>query len=256
MRGVKVSTKGFRSRLGIEDRILYNEYSTRDLQKRLSPAEVLSWMKAGNERFRTGKRLQRDLTFQISATTTGQFPLGVILGCIDSRAPAEMVFDVGLGELFSTRIAGNVVREKVLGSLEYACAVAGAKLIVVMAHTRCGAVQTAVQLALRGEHECGGFGCEHLDLIINEIQKSITPNLLDRWDDRTLLLQQSIVDEVARRNALNSVSWIYRESETLRRMADEGKIAIVGALYHIEDGAIDFMLQDAIGAPVENTKAC
>ncbi|MFN9984160.1 MAG: hypothetical protein ACK52S_01290, partial [Pirellula sp.] len=74
--------------------------------------------------------------------------------------------------------------------------------------------------------------------------------------DRTLLLQQSIVDEVARRNALNSVSWIYRESETLRRMADEGKIAIVGALYHIEDGAIDFMLQDAIGAPVENTKAC
>ncbi|MFN9985212.1 MAG: bifunctional SulP family inorganic anion transporter/carbonic anhydrase, partial [Pirellula sp.] len=177
MRGVKVSTKGFRSRLGIEDRILYNEYSTRDLQKRLSPAEVLSWMKAGNERFRTGKRLQRDLTFQISATTTGQFPLGVILGCIDSRAPAEMVFDVGLGELFSTRIAGNVVREKVLGSLEYACAVAGAKLIVVMAHTRCGAVQTAVQLALRGEHECGGFGCEHLDLIINEIQKSITPNL-------------------------------------------------------------------------------
>jgi len=151
VRGVKVSTKGFQSRLGIEDKILYHEYSTRELQQRLSPADVLAWMKAGNERFRSGKRLQRDLTFQINATTTGQYPLAVILGCIDSRAPAEMVFDVGLGELFSTRIAGNVVREKVLGSLEYACAVAGAKLILVMGHTRCGAVQTAVQLAGRDE---------------------------------------------------------------------------------------------------------
>ena len=251
VRGVKVSTKGFRSRLGIEDRILYNEYSTRELQQRLSPADVLTWMMAGNERFRSGDRLQRDLTFQINATTTGQYPLAVILGCIDSRAPAEMVFDVGLGELFSTRIAGNVVREKVLGSLEYACAVAGAKLIVVMAHTRCGAVQTAVQLASRDEHHCAGFGCEHLDLIINEIQKSVEPKVLVGWEEHPPLVQQSIVDEVARRNALNSVQWIYRESSTLRRMADEGKIAIVGALYHIENGIIDFMTREAIGAELE-----
>ena len=251
VRGVTVSTKGFQSRLGIEDKILYHEYSTRELQQRLSPADVLAWMKAGNERFRSGKRLQRDLTFQINATTTGQFPLAVILGCIDSRAPAEMVFDVGLGELFSTRIAGNVVREKVLGSLEYACAVAGAKLILVMGHTRCGAVQTAVQLAVRGEESCEQLGCDHLNLIIKEIQKSADSQILERWDERTPLVQQSIVDEVARRNALNSVQWIYRESATLRRMADQGKIAIVGALYHIENGIIDFMTKEAIGAEVE-----
>lgn len=253
VRGVKVSTKGFQSRLGIEDRILYHEYSTRELQQRFSPADVLAWMKAGNERFRSGNRLQRDLTFQINATTTGQYPLAVILGCIDSRAPAEMVFDVGLGELFSTRIAGNVVREKVLGSLEYACAVAGAKLILVMGHTRCGAVQTAVQLAVRGEESCEPIGCDHLNLIIKEIQKSADTQLLESWDDSTTLVQKSIVDEVSRRNALNSVQWIYRESETLRRMADEGKIAIVGALYHIETGLIDFMTKEAIGAPVDRS---
>jgi carbonic anhydrase len=251
VRGVRVSTKGFQSRLGIEDRILYHEYSTRELQQRLTPADVLAWMKSGNERFRSGNRLQRDLTFQINATTTGQYPLAVILGCIDSRAPAEMVFDVGLGELFSTRIAGNVVREKVLGSLEYACAVAGAKLILVMGHTRCGAVQTAVQLAVRGDQSCEQLGCDHLNLIIQEIQKSIDSQILEGWDQHAPLVQQSIVDEVARRNTLNSVQWIYRESATLRRMADEGKIAIVGALYHIENGLIDFLTREAIGAPVE-----
>ncbi|MCU0707091.1 MAG: SulP family inorganic anion transporter [Pirellula sp.] len=255
IRGVKVSTKGFQSRLGIEDRILYSEYSTRDLQQKFSPADVLAWIKAGNERFRSGNRLQRDLTFQIGASITGQYPLAVILGCIDSRAPAEMIFDVGLGELFSTRIAGNVVREKVLGSLEYACAVAGAKLVLVMGHTRCGAVQTAVQLAAHDEHSCHKFGCDHLDLIINEIQKSIPEEMLPGWDDRPQLVRESIIDEVARRNTLNSVRRIYEESETLRRMADEGKIAIVGALYHLETGVIDFMIQDAIGAPLEPTEA-
>jgi carbonic anhydrase/SulP family sulfate permease len=239
--------------LGIEDKILYHEYSTRELQQRLTPADVLAWMKTGNERFRSGNRLQRDLTFQINATTTGQFPLAVILGCIDSRAPAEMVFDVGLGELFSTRIAGNVVREKVLGSLEYACAVAGAKLILVMGHTRCGAVQTAVQLAVRGDQSCEQLGCDHLNLIIQEIQKSTDSKLLEGWDQHAPLVQQSIVDEVARRNALNSVQWIYRESATLRRMADEGRIAIVGALYHIESGIIDFMTHEAIGAALDRS---
>lgn len=248
VRGVKVSTRGFKSRLGIEDRILYNEYSTSELQRKFTPADVLAWMKAGNVRFREGNRLQRDLAFQISASTGGQYPLAVILGCIDSRVPAEIVFDVGLGELFSARIAGNVVREKVLGSLEYACAVAGAKLILVMGHTRCGAVQAAVQLAARNEHSCAGLECDHLDLIIKEIQKSVDTRVLVRWDEQLPEEKQKIIDEVAKRNVLNSVKWIYRESQTLRRLADGGKIAIVGALYHIESGVIDFMTEDAMGA--------
>lgn len=250
IRGVKVSTRGFQSRMGIEDQILYDEYSTRELQQRLSPAEILTWMKTGNERFRSGQRLQRDLAFKIGASIPGQYPLAVILGCIDSRAPAEMVFDVGLGELFSTRIAGNVVFEKALGSLEYACAVAGAKLIVVMGHTRCGAVHAAVQRAVAGEESHGQFACDHLELIIQEIRKSIGQDLIKNWSDQSPEMQRSVLDEVARRNALNSVQRIYTQSRTLAQMADERKIAIVGALYHLDDGKIDFMLEQSIGAPL------
>jgi carbonic anhydrase/SulP family sulfate permease len=250
VRGVKVSTKGFHERMGIADRVLYQEYSTRELQQRLSPKEILELMKEGNERFRSGLRLQRDLTYQIGAGAAGQHPLAVILGCIDSRAPAEIIFDVGLGEVFSTRIAGNVVRAKVLGSLEYACAVAGAKLILVMGHSRCGAVQTAVQLAVTGETSCGPVGCGHLDLIIEEIQKSIEPGSLRDWDRMTAEERQGVVDAVAKRNALNSARWIYRESETLQRLADAGKIAIVSAIYNLDQGAIEFLTEHAIGASV------
>lgn len=249
-RGVTVSTKGFQLRMGIVDCVHFKEYSTKDLQQQLTPQQILEWMRAGNDRFRHGTRLQRDLSFQMVASTGGQYPLAVILGCIDSRAPAELIFDVGLGELFSTRIAGNVVRAKVLGSLEYACAVSGAKIVLVMGHTRCGAVQTAVQLASRGEHSCGTLGCEHLDLIIEEIQKSIPKDCLKDWQERTSVQQQTLIDDVARRNVLNSVQWVYRESHTLQQLANEHRIAIVGALYHLDTGAIEFFVDHAFGAPL------
>lgn len=108
-----------------------------------------------------------------------------------------------------------------------------------------------MSLAAKGESSCKQFGCEHLDLIIREIQKSTDPELLRDWDRLPPERQQAIVDEVAKRNALNSARWIYHESASLRRMADEGKIAIVGALYHIEQGRIDFMTEEAIGAPLK-----
>jgi carbonic anhydrase/SulP family sulfate permease len=112
-----------------------------------------------------------------------------------------------------------------------------------------------VSLAAKGESSCKQFGCDHLDLIIREIQKSTDPEILRDWDRLSPERQQAIVDEVAKRNALNSVRWIYHESLPLRRMADEGKIAIVGSLYHIEQGRIDFMTEEAIGAPLEGALA-
>ncbi len=248
VRGVKVSTKGFESRMGIEDKIHYQEYSTRELQQRLTPHEILDLMRVGNQRFRDGERLQRDFSFQRDVVATAQFPLAVILGCIDSRAPAELVFDVGLGEVFSVRIAGNVVREKVLGSLEYACAVAGAKLILVMGHTGCGAVQSAVQMAATHTTSCGDIGCVHLDLIVAEIQRSIAPKSLHDWSERSPVERQQIIDDVARRNAIHSAEIIYQESETLRRLADEGQIAIVSGLYHLEDGSLEFFGQTSMKA--------
>ncbi len=240
-RSIKVSMIGFQERMNIEDQILYEEYSTKELQQRLSPDEVIEILLAGNQRFRTGQRLVRDLNYQIGEASTGQFPLAIILGCIDSRAPAEIVFDVGLGEVFSTRIAGNVVRAKVLGSLEYACAVAGAKVILVMGHTLCGAVSTAVNLAARDEHSCANLGCEHLDLIIDAIQDSIDKEEIRRWDEKSEKDRQAIIDSVTRRNAIQSANRIYSDSSTLRSLADSGKIAIVASIYNLENGGLEIL---------------
>ncbi|MEK6262449.1 MAG: SulP family inorganic anion transporter, partial [Planctomycetota bacterium] len=150
-RSVKVSLLGFRQRYQLDDEIHYVDYSNRTLQDRLTPEQVLRIFKDGNERFRTGQRLTRDLGRQINATADAQYPLAVVLSCIDSRTPTEMIFDLGLGDIFSVRIAGNITSAKVLGSLEYSCAVAGAKLILVMGHTQCGAVTTAVNFACSHE---------------------------------------------------------------------------------------------------------
>ena len=146
--GVQVSLRGFGKRYSLPDEIHYVDYSTRELQAQLTAAQVLEILLKGNERFRTDQRLTRKLGRQIiDATAKGQHPLAVVLSCIDSRTPAELILDLGLGDIFSVRIAGNVISQNVLGSLEFGCAVAGAKLILVMGHTRCGAVTAAVELA-------------------------------------------------------------------------------------------------------------
>jgi len=129
-RGIEVSLAGFRRKYQLQDQTQYVDYSTRELQAALTPQQVLQILKDGHERFRTGRRLTRDLGRLVNATATGQHPLAVVLSCIDSRTPAELIFDLGVGDIFSVRIAGNVTSRKVLGSVEYACAVAGAKLIV------------------------------------------------------------------------------------------------------------------------------
>ena len=174
-RGVEVSLVGFRSEYQLDDQIQYVDYSTRDLQDSLTPPQVLHILKDGHERFRTGRRLTRDLGRQVRATAEGQHPLAVVLSCIDSRTPAELIFDLGVGDIFSVRIAGNVTSRKVLASVEYGCAVAGAKLILVMGHTRCGAVTAAVNLIGDVRTAAEATGCQHLDHIVNDIQQSTDP---------------------------------------------------------------------------------
>jgi carbonic anhydrase/SulP family sulfate permease len=240
-RGIKVSMVGFEDRMGIKDHILYAEYSTKEIQQKLSPDDVIKILLSGNERFLSGQRLVRNLNYQIGESASGQFPLAIILGCIDSRAPAEIVFDVGLGEVFSTRIAGNVVRSKVLGSLEYACAVAGAKVILVMGHTRCGAVTTAVNLASQGRHSCADVGCEHLDLIIDAIQQNLSKDELLGWEKKSDEEREVIIETIARRNTIQSAQQIYSESATLKKLADCKKIAIVASLYNVDTGRLEIL---------------
>lgn len=236
-RKIQVSLVGFKERYHIVDRIQYVDHSTRELQKLLTPQEVLTILKDGHKRFLTGERLSRHMTRQVEATADGQFPLAAILSCIDSRAPAEIVFDLGVGDVFSVRIAGNVAPDDVLGSLEYACAVAGSKLILVLGHSRCGAVTAAVDHLLSGQNVVETTGCTNLGGLIGEIQKSLDGfPIADTSEKRAVL-----VEEVVYRNILRVIRMIRENSPILAKLEAEGKIAIVGAKYDVASARIDFL---------------
>ena len=240
-RGVEVSLLGFRSKYQLQDQIQYVDYSTRELQSSLSPEQVLHILRDGHERFRTGRRLTRDLGRQVSATADGQHPLAVVLSCIDSRTPAELIFDLGVGDIFSVRIAGNVTSRKVLASVEYGCAVAGAKLILVMGHTRCGAVSAAVNLLSETRPVAEVTGCQHLDYILSVIQASTDPAARRNYEHLSASEKESFIDAVARRNVGRVVRMMRQQSETLDRLVQEGRVAILGAMYDIVTGDIDFL---------------
>ena len=190
------------------------------MQSGMSPARALEQLKEGNERFLSGKLLSRDYSGEISETAGGQFPFAAILGCIDSRASAEQLFDQGVGDLFNARVAGNIVNEDILGSLEYACNVAGAKLILVLGHTACGAVTAATQRVELGN--------------ITTLLSKITP-VVDRLD------KDLAVDEVAEHNVRHSMERIRKESSILKEMELEGKILIKGAMYDVATGEVRFL---------------
>lgn len=239
-RNLKVSLMGFKERYVMEDQIQYVDVSTREVQSQLTPEQVLLFLKEGNERFVTGRRLTRDLSRQVDATAAAQYPMAVVLSCIDSRSPVELIFDMGVGDAFVIRIAGNVAKEKVLGSMEFACAVAGSRLVVVMGHTSCGAVKAAVDLYDTGKTAAVATGCEHLDVLVNEIQKSIEPGTKPHGDWVTADVKRTFVDNVAARNVVGTIAYIRSASRTLRELEAAGKIAIVGSMYDIKTGRVTF----------------
>ncbi len=253
-RGVEVSLLGFRAKYHLQDQIQYVDYSTRDLQSALSPEQVLLILREGHDRFRAGRRLNRDLGRQASATAKGQHPLAVILSCIDSRSPAELIFDLGMGDIFSVRIAGNVVSRKVLASVEYGCAVAGAKLILVLGHTRCGAVTAAVELLNDTRSVAEVTGCQHLDHIVSEIRHSTDSQTNRKFEQLSPTEKTSFIDAVARRNVERVVHLMRLQSETLDRLVQEGRVAIRGAMYDITTGDIDFLTDDDDARPREGVQ--
>jgi carbonic anhydrase len=240
-RGVTVSLVGFQDHLGIEDRIRYTEVSSLDLQSQMSPMQVLQVLKDGHDRFRAGQTLTRNLDRQLQGNAAGQHPIAVVLSCIDSRAPAEIVFDVGLGDILNIRIAGNVLSPEVLGSMEYACAVAGVKLILVMGHTRCGAVNSAIELAISATQEPAQHGCEHLTPIVESIQRAILPEVRARMANMTEAEKPAVVDEAARANVQRVVEGVSQESVKLKELLTLGQVAIVGAIYDVVSGEIEYL---------------
>lgn len=240
-RDIKVSLLGFRNMYHIKDKVQYVQHSTEELQQQLTPEEVLQILKDGHRRFTTGRRLTRNLGDQVHATSDGQHPLAVVLSCIDSRAPAELIFDVGLGDILSIRIAGNIISPEVLGSMEYACAMAGAKLILIMGHTRCGAVTTAVELASTSQTAAQVTGCQHIDPIINLIQESVTAinsKPLDQLSDSEM---ENFVNAVARGNVSHVAKMVFDQSQMLNQLHQEGRLKIVGAIYDVVTGDIEFL---------------
>ena len=245
-RGIDVSLLGFRNEYKFRDQIQYVDYSTRELQAALTPEQVLQILKEGHERARTGRRLTRDFSRQVRATAKGQHPLAVALSCIDSRTPVELIFDLGMGDIFSIRIAGNITSREVLASAEYGCAVSGAKLMLVIGHTRCGAVSAAVKFL--GSHltAAEATGCQHLDTIVNEIQRSADGMTSQASSEPSSTEALAIVDAVARENVLRVVKEIRRQSRTLDGLAQERRIAIVGAMYDVVTGGIEFLVEDGL----------
>ncbi|QDS95439.1 Carbonic anhydrase [Roseimaritima multifibrata] len=247
-RGVRVSLRGFRARYGLQDEIQFADYSTRELQDKASAEQVLEMLKEGNRRFVTGQRLNRDFGRQIHATAKGQNPIAAVLSCIDSRVPAELVFDLGVGDIFSVRVAGNVIGSYTLGSIEYGVGVAGVKLVLVMGHTRCGAVTSSVGLLASGQDAKEATGCAHLPVIVDEIIASIDPSELQVLKQSKEEPSEDYVDSIAKKNVLRTVEQIIERSEVIRRGVEEGRVVVAGALYDVNTGRIEFYPLNSLAA--------
>jgi len=240
--GVEVTFVGFKKKYDkLQEDLTFVDYSSRAVQQSLQPAEVFELLKAGHERFLAGKPLYRDLRKQAEATATGQYPIAAVLGCIDSRAPVEHIFDLGVGDAFVARIAGNVARDKMIGSLEFACGVAGAKLLMVLGHTSCGAVKASVELKVAGKTAVEATGCDHLDELVGIIQGSIDPSQLKDFSNWADDKKKAFVDEVARKNVLNTMNYIREKSRILDRLVREDKVMMVGAVYDVSTGKVEFL---------------
>lgn len=244
-RGVKVSLKGFRSKYRLNDEIQFADYTTRELQHDVTPEQVLEILREGNHRFSTGNQLSRDFVRQVDATAQSQAPLAVVLSCIDSRVPAELVFDLGLGDVFSVRVAGNVIGTKSLASVEYGVKVAGVKLVLVMGHTRCGAVTSSVELVGSNQTASDATGCQHLQSIVDELTPSVTKLMTRPLSELSPEEVETLVDDVARYNVQRTVEEVVSRSGVIRDAVEAGHARVVGAVYDVKSGEIEFLDADA-----------
>lgn len=185
----------------------------------MTPQKALELLKEGNQRFVASQKSDRDLLGQVSQTSSGQYPFAVVLGCIDSRVPLELVFDLGIGDIFGVRIAGNFVNEDILGSMEFAAKVVGSKQILVLGHTSCGAVQGAYD----------GVELGNLTGLVNKIKPAVEAAGPD-----------ANIDQIAKKNVELTIAQIYAQSPILKEMAEKGEIGISGGMYDVSSGEVTF----------------
>ncbi len=202
---------------------------TQITQDNLTPKDAHTILVEGNNRFIQNLKAQRNLQDQVFETSKGQYPFAVILSCIDSRVPAELVFDQGIGDIFSVRVAGNIVNEDVLGSMEYACKVAGSKIVVVMGHTKCGAVTAA----------CKNVELGNITSLLNKIKPAVEAIKVN--SESSDEMSDASIEDVAVLNVELSINRIRKESPILAEMEKDNAIEIVGAIYNVSSGKVEFL---------------
>lgn len=203
---------------------------TKDTQAAITPDKAIQMLKEGNERFIANKKANRDLLDQVKDTASGQYPFATILSCIDSRVSAELIFDQGVGDIFSARVAGNIVNEDLLGSVEFACKLAGTKVFVVLGHTACGAVKGACDDAKMG----------NLTTLLHKIKPAV--RAVNEPSDKSLRNSKNIdfVNDVVTKNVELTLDDTRSLSPVLQEMEDNGEIKIIGAMYDIKNGKVTF----------------
>lgn len=223
--GAAAITAGIGAGLG---HVAYAAALSKEQRDKLTPARILELMKQGNQRFRDGKTSPHNYLAQQKASAKGQYPAAVILSCIDSRAPAETIMDLGIGDCFNARVAGNVANDDIVGSIEFACKVAGAKVVLVMGHTACGAVKGAIDEVKLG----------NLTGLLEKLRPAVSAT---RYEGVRSSTNYGFVDAVARKNVELTMADIQRRSAVLSELAGNGAIRIAGAMYDLETGVIDFI---------------
>ncbi|SFB25686.1 carbonic anhydrase family protein [Algoriphagus aquimarinus] len=202
---------------------------TAETQATITPAKALEILKEGNQRFINNLKINRNLLEQVNETKDGQFPFAVVLSCIDSRTSAELIFDQGLGDVFSIRIAGNIINNDILGSMEFACKLAGSKLIVVLGHSKCGAIKGA----------CAGVKTGNLTGLLEKINPAIdeVKNVMPDTDQT----DPEFINAVEKQNVICMMDTIIKESPVLKELFESGEIGMVGSYYDVETGEVSFM---------------
>lgn len=211
------------------ENLLVHNTQTKESQAAINPEKALQLLKEGNQRFLDNSTISRSFDKQIELTTGGQFPFAAIVSCIDSRIPTEIIFDQGIGDIFNARVAGNFVNVDILGSLEFACKLAGSKLIVIMGHTSCGAVKGAC------DHAKLGNLTAMLDNITPALDKVKTADGVDRSSSNI-----DFVNEVAVQNTHLTIEKLKQDSPVLNEMIENGEIQVVGAMYEVASGKVSF----------------
>lgn len=203
----------------------------KETQSSMTPQKALQFLKEGNLRFQNNLKAHRNLLEQVNNSSEGQWPFATILSCIDSRVSAELVFDQGLGDIFSIRIAGNFINDDILGSMEFACKLAQSKLIVVMGHTNCGAIKGA----------CDNIQLGYLTNLIGKIKPAVEMVTEPNDDEQRNSKNMQFVNNVAVMNVELAIKNIRERSPILKEMDDNNEIDIVGCLYHIDSGVVEFL---------------